>query len=142
MTVTVVVDACVAIKWFISEPDSVQAQRLFTASYQRAAPDFVLLELANALWKNERLGRVKAEHARSAIAKVPDFFSSLLPSANLLPKAAELAREIDNPVYDCLYVIAASGLNAQLVTTDSKLIVKLAATKHAKNVIELSAWTP
>ena len=142
MTVTVIIDACVAIKWFVAEPDSAQAQLLFGATIERAAPDFALLELANALWKNERLGRLETEKVRTAIATLPDFFSQLIPTANLLAEASDLAREIDHPVYDCVYVVASRRLNAQLVTTDVKLIRKLTATKDAKNVVALSAWKP
>jgi predicted nucleic acid-binding protein len=39
MTIRVVVDSCVSIKWFIPEPDAAQAKRLLAADAEAIAPD-------------------------------------------------------------------------------------------------------
>ena len=98
MTVRVVVDSCVALKWFASEQNSDMAKRLFDPSVERLAPDLILVEIANALWKNERLGRIRRPSVEQAIVAAPHYFSGYLRSADLMPEASELARSIDQPV--------------------------------------------
>lgn len=52
MTTKVVVDSCVAVKWFLREPDAALAVKLLAPDVETIAPDFVMLEIANVLWKN------------------------------------------------------------------------------------------
>ena len=138
----VVVDACVAVKWFVQEPGSAQARTLFDTNIRRLAPDFLMIELANAFWKNVRLGRMSRVGHLNAVGTASKFFWSLLPASKVAGDALDLAIQIDLPVYDCLYVIVARQSNAPLVTTDIKLVGKLAGTPDAANVILLADWKP
>ena len=138
----VVVDACVAVKWFVQEKDSPLALQLFDPGIRRIAPDFLLTELANAFWKSVRLGRMKAGTQSAALGSAAKFFWSLSAARSLVDDALDLATQIDHPVYDCLYVIASRRAKVSLVTTDTKLIAKLAGTPDAPNVILLSDWKP
>jgi predicted nucleic acid-binding protein len=49
--VNVVVDASVTIKWFVPEPLSDEADRLLGGGDALFAPDLLLLEFGNTLWK-------------------------------------------------------------------------------------------
>jgi len=55
-----VLDASVALKWFLPEPLSSSAERLLNGFLKSKlnlhAPDLLLLETANALWKRSALG--------------------------------------------------------------------------------------
>jgi len=42
----IIVDACVAIKWFYEEEMNVEADRLLTDGYTVSAPYFLLLEFS------------------------------------------------------------------------------------------------
>ena len=54
-----VVDASVVLKWFLPEPDSAAAdfllEQFLNDEVELIAPDLILLETANALWKRVRL---------------------------------------------------------------------------------------
>jgi predicted nucleic acid-binding protein len=56
---TYVIDASVALKWFLTEEESNGADVLFEAFLKGRtdllAPDVLLLEVANALWKQTAL---------------------------------------------------------------------------------------
>jgi predicted nucleic acid-binding protein len=138
--VELIIDASVALKWQLDEPLSDKARALLEPQYALLAPDFVLSEIANALWKSCRAGRVDAAFMRTAMEGAPRFFRSLLETPPLLQDAVQLAIELDHPVYDCIYVIAGQRLNAPLITADTKLVAKLAGTPHAAHVVLLSAW--
>jgi predicted nucleic acid-binding protein len=45
-----VIDASVAVKWVLAEPDSVQALAL--RQHDLAAPELLVAECANVLWKH------------------------------------------------------------------------------------------
>ena len=49
-----VVDASVALKWFVPEVDSDLAEQLLVADVKLHAPRFLALETVNAAWKNWR----------------------------------------------------------------------------------------
>jgi hypothetical protein len=53
---TYVVDARVAIKWFVDEAGSARADSLLVETTSFVAPDLILLEKSNILWKKHRLG--------------------------------------------------------------------------------------
>jgi predicted nucleic acid-binding protein len=58
----VVVDASVAIKWFIQEPDRTAARLLLEPDKRLLAPELLVAEVANAIWK--RSSRVRAMRGR------------------------------------------------------------------------------
>lgn len=141
MTEQAVVDSCVAVKWVVREKYSDKAIELLSRDLHLIAPDFVLMEIANALWKNVKRGLLAADGAIVRLADVPGFFNKLLPTPELVMEAFALADAIDVPVYDCTYVVAARRAGARLVTADNKLIAKLAGTADADRVVHLSDWT-
>ena len=72
-----VIDACVAVKWVIQEAGSEEARRLFSARLE--APDLLLVECANILWKKASLrdiiGEQRRRGSRSSVAFSGDFLS-------------------------------------------------------------------
>ena len=55
------VDASVAIKWFVEEPDSAAAARLLRDHL--SAPDLLVPECANILWKKVACGELSLDEA-------------------------------------------------------------------------------
>ena len=64
----VVVDASVAIKWFVPEPLSNEAERLLGGSDTLFAPDLLLIEFGNIIWKKVRLGELARDDGDAALA--------------------------------------------------------------------------
>ena len=116
------VDASVVVKWYVSETHSEEARILLGHRLQRHAPDFVLVELANIFWKKARLGEIGdpqpyfQELARLREAVV------LTPSGDLIERAAQIAAQLDHPVYDCLYIACAEATGSTLITADRRLV--------------------
>ena len=115
------VDASVVVKWYVSENHSEQARLLLGHRLERFAPDFVLVELANIFWKKARLGEIgdlqayfqELSRVRQAVV--------LSSSADLIERAAQIAAQIDHPVYDCLYIACAEATGSTLITADRRL---------------------
>lgn len=115
---TLIVDASVAIKWLVEEPDHLAARSLLDRNEQLQAPDFVFLEAANVLWKKVLRGELTPDQAAEEINSLPRLFETITPSTLLLGRALRIAIEIAHPVYDCLYLACAEFANADLVTAD------------------------
>ena len=129
-----VVDASVACKWFFEEDLSVEALALAATRYVLVAPDLIIAECANVAWRRVRDGQVSPEQAEAFLKALPDWFETLMPSAQLHEAAFRIACTLNHPVYDCLYVALAARYAAPLVTADATLARRIRNTPWEKLV--------
>ena len=113
-----VVDASVAVKFVTEEPGSDAAYGIVVGTEALLAPDWLLAEVASAMWSKVKRSVLLRIHAERNLAHVPDFFARLFPASELLPEAFRLSFELKHPVYDCLYLALAIRERAGLVTAD------------------------
>src|SRR5262245_43250920 len=113
-------DASVAFKWEVPEPDSDKANRLREdfrlAVHELLAPDFFPQELAHALTRAERQGRITVGHAGIFWAEAMTTPPLLLPVTSLTPRAIEISSALRIGVYDCLYVALAEREGCEFIT--------------------------
>jgi predicted nucleic acid-binding protein len=133
-----VVDAGIVAKWFVAEDLMEEADRLRPLVRTLVAPDFCLIELANIVWKKVRQGTLLPDEAGAVTPLLRRSGMRFLPSPPLLDDALDLARELDHPVYDCLYVAAMDVLGAPFVTWDKPLHAKLQGSRFGASVYLLS----
>jgi len=127
---TLVVDASIATKWFVEEDGREQALQILELA-DRQAPDLIVAEVANVLWKKALRGQVTDAQARAICGALPRYFDILHPSAALIESAMAIALALRHPVYDCLYLACAVRVEGRLVTADRRLIGALDRTEHA-----------
>ncbi|OYX12161.1 MAG: hypothetical protein B7Z15_10425 [Rhizobiales bacterium 32-66-8] len=137
-----IVDASVAVKWFVPEDESNEAERLFEKTVRLFAPTIILGEVANALWKVVRRGDMPREAGLEAVGELPGYFNLLFDTDTVLSAAFDMACDLDHPIYDCLYVESARRFDMPLLTADVRLIRKLAGTPYGGHVIPLAQWRP
>jgi predicted nucleic acid-binding protein len=116
-----VVDASIAVQWFVREPGSEAAARLLDGHRPLTAPDIMPVEASNAWWKKVRRREMSREHLDEALLNLLSLDIRWTPSATLLRRAASLAVEIDHPVYDCLYLLLATEQRGELATANTRL---------------------
>ena len=102
-----VIDASIAVKWVIPEVLSEQADRVRDGDDDVLAPDLLLIEVANALWRKSTTREISSREADAAFDLVRRSGIDLRPTAPLLPRAMEVARRLGHPVYDCVYLALA-----------------------------------
>jgi predicted nucleic acid-binding protein len=73
-----VVDASVAVKWFVRQPGSAKADAAL-AFYEFQAPALLLIEIASALWKYRRAGLIPEEQGVEAISGIEDKYVLIEP---------------------------------------------------------------
>lgn len=130
---TVVVDASVAAKWFIQEPETSFADAL-RAQGSVIAPDLIIAEVMNVVWKNNRLGRFSLDQARRVAGTLGSAFTELIPCTRLTQDALKIAIALDHPIYDAFYIAGAELADVELITADGTLLRKIRGTKFAKRV--------
>lgn len=134
---TFVVDASVAVKWFLPETDSAPARELLVEADLLIAPDILPIEIGNVFWKARRLGKMEAVQAEIALATLRGVI--VLHSAEAMAEGAlRLSFALDHPIYDCLYLLLAEQQDAQLITADQRLVRRLHDTKFSHRLRWLS----
>lgn len=120
-----VLDASVALKWVLSEPDSAAANRLreeFKRQlHEMLAPDTFLVELAHALTRAERRRVIQVGEGALLFGEVLTTPPRLEHYVPLLPRAIEISSQVRVGVYDCLYVALAERENCAFFTADDRL---------------------
>jgi predicted nucleic acid-binding protein len=128
-------DASVAAKWFNNESLTDKAVRLRDAfmegKIELAAPEQIVYEVGNSIWKNSAL-----THADAAAA-IRDLLDVELELVRLTPELAtsamKLARSSSITFYDAAYIVVADHLNAPLISADSLMISKSKESIHLRD---------
>ena len=120
-----IVDASVAVKWFVAEEHDEEARSFLDQSSTLIAPDLVVAEVASVIRREVRRGVVPRQDAHGMLLSLPKLLTHLLPTLPLIARALDLALDLDHPIYDCLYLAAAEQDDAKLVTADAGFTRKL-----------------
>jgi predicted nucleic acid-binding protein len=137
-----IVDASVALKWFVAETDSLVADELSASNHRLFAPRLILTEVANALGRKAIAGLMSVAEASTYLRSLPLYFDGLLAVDAFIEPALENACAIRHPIYDLIYLEAARSLGAKLITADRRFIAKIAGTDLARHVTLPSDWRP
>lgn len=120
-----VVDASVALKWVLPEPDAAKAivlrDEFRSGIHQFLAHETFAVEVAHALTRAERRGILRPPQALHRLRNILSTVQRLHRSLPLLSRAVELSSLHRIGVYDCLYIALAEREQCALVTADSRL---------------------
>jgi predicted nucleic acid-binding protein len=128
---TLVIDASIAVKWVIEEDGTPDALTI----RQRArmiAPELLVPECANILWKKIQRDELTSEQALFAARLLQIAEIELVPMRSLFEAAMRMAIELDHAAYDCLYLSLAIENKCQFVTADERFLRKLDRRKERK----------
>lgn len=129
-----VVDASVVLAWYVDEEGSGAAEPYHGMAF--VAPALMWVELANALWKKVRRDSLDPLQAAEALAAAEADVQRIADSDSL-PRAFEIACDLQHPVYDCVYIALAETLSTTLVTADRRLAEACEGTRYA-SLMELA----
>jgi predicted nucleic acid-binding protein len=143
--VALVVDASVALKWALEEPDSHLAQALAEGEEELLVPDFWLNEACNVCWLQVHKGKWTPDEAREGLAllraQVPPTPTGDL---DLHDVALDIGLAVNHSTYDTLYVAFAVAMGARgVVVADGPFVRDMARHPDpalASLLIPLEAW--
>ncbi|WP_448204010.1 type II toxin-antitoxin system VapC family toxin [Azospirillum sp. sgz302134] len=117
-----IADASVVIKWLVEEPGSEHARGLLGPENEFEAPDLIIAEVCNVIWRLHRTGVVRTEQHGQLIEGLPRLFARFGSLSALAPRASVIARTLGHPIYDCFYLALAEYRRAPLVTADRRFL--------------------
>lgn len=99
------------------------------------APTILSAEVANALWRAVKLKRLSEEDAQEALTTLGDTKIALCElDWSQISKVLKIACMLDSAIYDAAYLFLSDKIDAQLVTSDTKLYEK---AKENFNVLHI-----
>ena len=128
----VVIDANVAAALLLDLPYSARARDAIRSAERIIAPDIVVHEFANVLWKLVTGGRMTEGFARRALVALDGLISDFVVGRPIAHDALRIAIEFTHPVYDCFYLALARERDAILMTADRRLAARVAGSEFAK----------
>jgi predicted nucleic acid-binding protein len=119
-----VVDASVALKWVLQEPDTPLAEALLQMEPDLLVPDFWLGEATNVLWVQVRRGRFTPVEAMEALALLEAIVSPTPTwDMGLYRTALDIGVAVNHSTYDTLYLAFAVAMGARgVVVADGPFV--------------------
>ena len=115
-----VIDASVAVKFVAREPGTNEANALVSSSQVLIAPDWMLVEVIEALRKKVKANELIQADAKAGLDVLKQLFERFDPAAELLSEMQSLAFQLKHPAYDCLYLALALREGVPMITADRK----------------------
>jgi len=116
-----VLDASAFVRLILLDPVAADwAQTLETAGMV-LAPELMLTEVANTLWKLQRAQQLQGVNPQELLAHAKGLVDHIEPDRQLQVEALALAIHFNHSVYDCVYLALARREAATLLTADRKL---------------------
>jgi predicted nucleic acid-binding protein len=113
-----VVNASVAIKWFVPEIHADAARRVLREGVILLAPDLIWAEVANALWRKWRAKELAAEVVEGVLNDFRRYPLRIHAGESLYDVAWPVARASGRTFCDSLYLALAMGNGCPMVTAD------------------------
>jgi predicted nucleic acid-binding protein len=121
----IVVDASVAVKWFLPEPGEEAAQKILSGQEQLLAPALIHLEVTGAILRRFRQGDLSEQRAREGTQSWESMLMRrvlhLIPDAEIFDDAVEMAFLARHTLSDCLYLAVGKRLDAPIITADGPM---------------------
>ena len=126
----IVVDASLAVKWFLPEPGSAEAAQLLDRSDgDIVGPDLLGIEVSATLVRGANMVKSNRDEALKSLAKLKFMVESEAvklqrTDIDQQDRAAQLAIDLGHPLKDCIYLALAMDLQCDLVTCDARFAAK------------------
>lgn len=138
---TLVIDANVAVKWFVDQTDSHHAKAVVAMGDLMLAPDLIVAEVGNALWMHVKGKDISLDEAVASMVDLPRLLGEIVSSTGLSASALRLAMALNHSVYDCFYAALALDRRATFITADRRFAEKLRVSRRLRHVKVLDEIT-
>lgn len=135
----VVVDASVAVKWYVPERDHEAARAVrdgyLDGEYDLLAPELFPFEVVNALRYS---GHYEGDRLTEAAESLADHGVELVAFDRLGP-VATVADDLDVPIYDASYLALAATADCPLYTADERVLNATEGTEYDDHAVHVRA---
>jgi predicted nucleic acid-binding protein len=131
-----VVDASIVVKWYLKEVYSDIAEKLLVdGDHDLHAPELLLSEVGNVLWKKRRSGELLSDECERIARDLERRSVSYHSLRDLLLPAVIASENSQRTVYDWCYLVLAKSLNCRFITADRRFYLSIRSTAFRANVM-------
>ncbi len=116
-----VLDASAAIEVVLARAKAGEYERILEEADQVLAPDLIIPEVVNTIWKYHQFENLNLNTCDQAIEFAIGLLDVLVPCKDLFREAFLLARSARQPAYDMFYLSLARREDAGFLTLDRAL---------------------
>ena len=129
-----VVDASIAVKWYVPEVFEQEATRLLNGKHRLHIPELILPEFANIVWKKAKRGEITQAEGEKINAAFARKRWTIHSHKRIIKSAYTGAAATGQTVYDWTYLALAISLSCEFATADEKFYKALENTAFRKNL--------
>ena len=137
-----ILDTSVLFDSLVAAPLRGAARSLITSDVPLRSPDLILVEIAGAITRAVRRREIQARFADRMFSRAQRLAPETDPSRQFVDRAFVLSMDLNHPLADCIFLAQAEAQADVLVTSDERLVRKLAGTPHADRAIHVLDWQP
>jgi predicted nucleic acid-binding protein len=138
-TLDLVLDASVAVKWYVPEGHAPEARRFMVPRFAMHVPSFFAAECGNTIWKKSGQRReLDRDRGREIFDEILAYPKRIHDAEILTALAYDLAHGVGNvklAIYDFIYLALAVALDCRLVTADRAFYTALEASPHGLRLL-------
>ncbi len=116
-----VLDASAAVRAVMEKEQTAPLLNTISSAAIVVAPGIFASEVANALWKYVRAGRIDLQTAIDRYDEAEALVGDSMPDRELATEALAEAVRLGHPLYDLLYAVAARRHGCGVLTLDKRL---------------------
>ena len=129
-----VVDASVAVKWYVPEVFEQEATNVLKGRHDLHVPELILPEFSNIIWKKVLRGELTAAEGSKIVSALTRKGWTLHSHLQTLRSAYTGAEATGQTVYDWTYMALAVSLSCEFVTADERFYKAVVPTPFAANI--------
>jgi len=138
---TTVVDASVAIRWFVQGVDHDRALTLLDRQDELFAPDCIVPDLVEEIWERIAGGAISNTQGSAIVAAVTSGVPAILPTADFaeeaLCKGAGMAQDLKSR-HLAFYLCCAEMLSANFISAEKTIVQAARKILDPERVFHLS----
>ena len=125
----IVIDASVAVKWYVNENYTQNAEKLMDGNYELHAPELIFPEVGNIIWKKIIRGELSNDEGSQIVSAFTSQSIETHLHKPILGAAFIGAKSTQQTVYDWTYLALAGSLSCQFITADERFFNAISKTK-------------
>jgi len=117
----ITLDVSAAVELVMGRPREQAVASLLEKADWVLAPQLYIFETANVMWKYHRLCHLPVEELLQKARCLYKLVDEYIEADDIYEEAVSLSCELNQPVYDIVYLVVSRRKSAQLLTLDSRL---------------------
>lgn len=129
-----VIDACVAIKWFLPEKHYQKAGNILSGHNRFYAPDLFRIEMDSIITKKVRQRLIETDDAYRIYEEIRNIPIEIIPYSLIGKLAFDLSTALAITQYDACYLATAIEYNEKVISADIRFIRGMKGTPFEQYV--------